>query len=104
GYLPYSLYHTGPFFVRNHAGNDFEALLFDGKIEHARGLAAERYISNPLSATDSQLISPYVRQEFRGRPLDGMFRIRIWDEEGVDFNQLQDVQLLINYRYWTRFN
>ncbi|MGE3673505.1 MAG: hypothetical protein AB7K71_27775 [Polyangiaceae bacterium] len=103
-YLPFSLYHVGPFYVRNYEGNDFEALLFDGKIEHARGLAAGRYLGNPLSSGDQQLLTPYIRQEFRGRPLDGMFRIRIWDEEGVDFNKLEDVQLMINYRYWTRNN
>jgi hypothetical protein len=50
GFVPYSIQHNGPFFVRNHLGADFEALLFDGRIEHARGLAAERYLTNPPTA------------------------------------------------------
>jgi hypothetical protein len=103
GFIPYSVEHNGPFFVRNHAGADFKALLFDGRIEHARGLASERYLTNPLSATDRELLSDYMRTEFQGRPLDGTFVVRVWEEPGVDFDSIQDVQLLLKYRYWTRF-
>lgn len=104
GFVPYSVLHEGPFFVRNATGGDFQAKLFDGHIEHARGLALERYVTNPLSSTDRDLLQDYVRGEFAGRPLDGNFTIRIWDEPGVDFNAIQDVQLVLNYRYWTAFN
>jgi hypothetical protein len=102
GFLPYSLYHRGPFYVRNHFGNDFLAPLFDGNIEHGRGLASERYVSNPVSATDKGLLEQYERTEFQGRPIDGTFVLRIWDEPGVNFWALQDVQLVLDYGYWTR--
>jgi hypothetical protein len=104
GSIPYTLSHTGPFFVRNFKGDDVETKIFDGNIEHARGLAAERYLTNPLSDSDNSLIKQYLRGEFSGRPLDGNFVLRIWDEDGVDFSALQDVQLVLNYRYWTKFN
>ncbi|MBM4361516.1 MAG: hypothetical protein FJ104_02460, partial [Deltaproteobacteria bacterium] len=91
GYVPYTLLHGGPFFVRNHAGADFEARLFPGRIEHARGLATERYLTNPLSTSDSSLIDQYMRQELQGRPLDGHFVVRVWDDEGVDFDAIEDV-------------
>jgi len=104
GYVPYTLEHNGPFFVRNRAGDDFEALLFDGRIEHARGLALERYFTSPISSTDRALMTDYMRNEFTGRPLDGNFTLRVWDSEGVDFSSIQDVQLILNYRYWTAFN
>ncbi|MFZ5891220.1 MAG: hypothetical protein ACOY0T_09230 [Myxococcota bacterium] len=103
-FVPYSIDHNGPLFVLNHAGAQQRAYLFDGRIEHARGLAAERYFTNPLSSTDQQLIEGYLRSEFRGRPLDGQFVIRVWEEPGVDFDAIKDVQLLLKYRYWTRFN
>src|SRR5690606_7416378 len=67
GFVPYSLLHQGPFLVRNHFGDDFRAYLFDGRIEHARGLATERYISNPLSSDDRELLSDYMREELQGR-------------------------------------
>lgn len=104
GFVPYSLLHTGPFFVRNDSGGDFKAELFDGRIEHGRGLALERYLTNPLSTTDRQLISDYMRSELVGRPLDGNFALRVWEEPGVSFESIADVQLVLNYRYWTRFD
>lgn len=104
GFIPYTIHHNGPYFVRNHQGIDFEAKLFTGAIEHARGLATERYLSNPMSDSDSSLITKYLRQELQGRPLDGEFVIRVWDEEGVEFNRIEDVQLILNYSYWTRFD
>jgi hypothetical protein len=104
GSIPFSLIHTGPFFIRNFRGDDVESRIFDGTIEHARGLATERYLTNPISDTDSALIKQYLRSEFSGRPLDGNFVLRIWDEDGVDFNAIQDVQVVLNYRYWTKFD
>jgi hypothetical protein len=104
GYFPYSLRHEGPYFVRNHMGSDFKVNLFTGNIEHARGLASERYLTNPLSDSDQGLIGQYTRTEFQGRPLDGNYTLRVWDEPGVDFNAIQDVQVVLKYRYWTRFD
>jgi hypothetical protein len=104
GFVPYSLLHNGPFFVRNDSGGDFKAELFDGRIEHARGLALERYLTNPLSSTDRELLGDYMRNELIGRPLDGNFALRVWEEPGVDFESIADVQLVLNYRYWTRFD
>lgn len=104
GFVPYSVVHSGPYFVRNHDGESFEVPLFTGNIEHARGLATERYLSNPLSDSDRSLLGDYVREEFQGRPLDGNFAIRVWEDDAVDFGQIQDVQVVLSYRYWTRFD
>lgn len=104
GFIPYSLHHDGPFFVRNRAGEDVRALLFDGRIEHARGLALGRYFTSPISSTDRDLIADYVRTEFSGRPLDGGFTLRVWDDQALDFKSIEDVQLILNYRYWTAFD
>jgi len=104
GFVPYTLIHDGPYFVRNYQGEDFLANLFSGRIEHARGLATERYLTNPMSSSDQSLLEPYLRTELRGRPLDGTFTLRVWDEDSAVFDALQDVQLAITYRYWTRFN
>lgn len=102
GFIPYSIEHSGPFYVRNHDGEDIKALLFNGQIEHARGLATERYLTNPLSSDDAALIDQFLRPEFSGRPLDGRFTVRIWNEPGVNFDAIQDVQLVLKYRYWTK--
>jgi hypothetical protein len=104
GFIPYSLVQSGPFTVINHAGDPFYSTLYDGHIEHAKGLALERYLSNPLSSADNGLIEPFIRKEFMGRPLDGAYVLRVWEEPGVDFNSIEDVQILLKYRYWTRLN
>ena len=104
GSIPYSIYHDAGFQVRNHVGNIYSAPLNPGRIETARGLAAERYITNPTSGADSALLSGYMRREMQGRPIAGNYRIRVWDEPGVMFDRIEDVQLIIDYRYWTRLN
>jgi hypothetical protein len=104
GFVPYTLEHIGPYVARNHRGDDYEAPLFKGYIEHARGLAAERYLTNPVSSSDRALIEPFVQRQFRGRPLTGTYKLRVWDEEGVYFGAIEDVQVLLNYRFWTRLD
>lgn len=104
GYVPYSLTHEGPYYVRNEQGLDFTARLFTGQIEHARGLATERYLTNPLSDTDKSLLGDFLRYELRGRPLDGTFVLRVWEAPGFNFDAIEDIQLVLKYRYWTRFN
>jgi len=102
GYIPYSIEHQGPYTVRNHLGESYEAPLFTGRIEHARGLAAERYITNPISSADHTLLDPYMRRELRGRPMDGRYVLRVWDGPGVNFEGIEDVQIVWQYRYLTR--
>jgi hypothetical protein len=104
GWIPYSLEHRGPYTVLNNFGDYYDAPLFTGRIEHARGLAVERYITNPISSADQSLISQYTTTQFRGRPLTGWYVLRVWDEPGVNFEGIEDVQVVLNYRYWTRQN
>ncbi|MEM9194910.1 MAG: hypothetical protein AAGF12_37370 [Myxococcota bacterium] len=103
GFVNYSIEHLGPYIVQNHQGEEYSAPLFTGLIEYARGLSAERYLTNPLSGADQSLIEPYMRSEFRGRPMTGDYVVRIWDDGFVDFNAVEDIQILADYRYWTRF-
>ncbi len=105
GYIPYTLEHFGPYNVLSHDGSEtYEAPLFTGRIVHGRGLAAERYLTNPVSSADRALVEPYLHGEMSGRPLAGSYRLRIWESPEVQFDRLEDVQLLLNYRYWTRLD
>jgi hypothetical protein len=101
GTFSYSILHGGPYFVRNAVGSVYEAPLFPGRIESARALAAERYLTNPLSSADRGLIDPFTRFELRGRPLHGSLSLRIWDDPRFVFSNLEDIQIVLNYRYWT---
>jgi len=102
GYWTYSVEQIGPYMVRDYWGGDYEAPLFTGRIEHGRGLASERYLTNPLSSSDRGLMQDYMHRQLRGRPLSGLYRLKVWDDEGIAFERLEDVQLVLGYRYWTR--
>ncbi len=38
-----------------------------------------------------------------GRVLSGRYRLRIWDDDVMAFDHMEDVQVLLDYHYWTRF-
>ncbi|NOY91893.1 MAG: hypothetical protein GXP55_11910 [Deltaproteobacteria bacterium] len=73
-----------------------------GVILRARALNAERVLTNPLSSADRGLVAPYERTEFWGRPLRGTYTLRIHGRPEVQWSNLEDVQILLDYRYWTR--
>lgn len=102
GYVPFSLHHTGGWEIRNHDGDPFTMSIFPGAIVSAKALATERYLTNPLSSADRSLLTDYWRGEFRGRPVNGHFVLRIHDVPGLDFSRVEDVQIALGYRYWTR--
>lgn len=104
GFLNYSIRHVGPYIVRNHRGEQYGAPLFEGHVEHGRALAAERYVTNPISSADRALLDPYRQDQLAGRPLAGRYVIRVWDSDALDFSALEDLQLVLDYRYWTRLD
>jgi hypothetical protein len=71
-------------------------------INHAKAVTAERYITTPLAATDQQLIAQVQQVQFRGRPVDGVYRLSIYDSPQLQFNRIDDIQLVLSYHYWSR--
>ncbi len=73
-------------------------------INHAKALAAEKYITLPIGSGDQNLLAqPGIEKpEYRGRPLDGSYRIKIWDSPYLVWNRLEDVQVILKYRYWSK--
>ena len=103
GFVEYSLIHSGSTRIRNYTGETLAASMDRGFLEHAKALATERTITNPPSSADMSLLDQYMKKEFQGRPLQGLYTIRIWDRPELRFEQIDDVQLVLNYHYWTRF-
>src|SRR5262249_16613225 len=105
GYLEYSLEHDGD--GVEILAYDKEARQFDfgiGAISHGKALAAEQYIAMPLSAADQGLLQQpgILKPELRGRPLDGSYQLRVYDSPALRWERLEDVQLILKYRYWSR--
>jgi hypothetical protein len=105
GYVEYSLRHEASaagILDWNSVSRPFD--FGTAIIEHGKALAAERYITMPLSAADQSLITqPGIeKEELRGRPLDGTYRLRIWDTPALKWDRLTDVQVIVKYRYWSQ--
>ena len=73
-------------------------------INRMKALASERFITIPLSSADQGLLGQpqTTKPEFRGRPLSGSYRLRIYDKPSLDWGRVEDVQLILTYRYWSR--
>jgi hypothetical protein len=104
-YLRYDLQHDAR--QAGILGFDGNARIFDfgtASINHGKALAAERYLTTPLSSSDQGLISqPGIQHiEFGGRPIDGTYHLRIWDSPDLNWSALQDIQIILNYEYWSQ--
>ena len=103
-FIPYDLVQDGAVRIRNHAGVELPFKLSVGRIHQAKGLAAERLMTNPLSSTDSALIQQYRKNEFRGRPIQGVYTLRIHAVPSLRWTNVEDVQIVLGYRYWSAFS
>jgi hypothetical protein len=86
-------------------GADREYRRFDfgaATINQGKLLTAERYLTSPLGSEDQQLINQFLKTELRGRPIDGTYYLRIYDSPALHFDQLQDIQFVLKYHYWSR--
>jgi hypothetical protein len=102
GYLSYTLNDDGTNigvlgFDRQYRRFDFGA----ANINDAKALTSERYLTTPLGSDDQQLINQFMKTELRGRPLDGTYTLRIYDTPALHFDHIQDIQVVLNYHYWS---
>jgi hypothetical protein len=103
GFLQYTLTHDA---------SDVGVLGYDGQsrhfnfgiaaLDHAKALAAERYLTTPLGSEDQQLIGQVQAIQLAGRPIDGVYTLRIYDTPALHFDRVDDIQLILNYHYWSR--
>ncbi|UJR85585.1 hypothetical protein [Sandaracinus amylolyticus] len=102
GNVQYTLRHEPDVLLQSYEGDLLSIRMERGVIEHARALADERWLTNPMSSVDATLIAPYERTELRGRPLGGTYVLEIHPRPEIDWRHLEDVQVLLRYHYWTR--
>lgn len=103
GFLEYTLSHSGNTRIRNYEGATLPAKMDRAFIEHGKMLAAERVLTNPLGSADQSLMESYMKGELKGRPLQGLYTLRNWDQPGLRWDRVDDLQLAWKYHYWTRF-
>jgi hypothetical protein len=103
-FIPYDLTHGGNVKIRNHAGNDLPFTFQNGRIHEGKAVAAEILLTNPLSQTNHSIIDQYLQSEFRGRPIQGNYTLRIYAVPSLRWENVEDIQLLLNYTYWSAFS
>jgi hypothetical protein len=102
GNVQYSMRHEGETVLESWDHQQRRFAFEPGVITRARALADERWLTNPLSSTDTGLLAPYTRAEWHGRPLAGTYTIEIKGRDEMEWRHLENVQILLRYHYWTR--
>jgi hypothetical protein len=75
-----------------------------GSIKGGKALTAERYITLPLGSGDQGLIgqTAFRKTELFGRPLSGLYKLRIKDNPALVWENVEDIQFIVGHRYWSR--
>jgi hypothetical protein len=103
-FIPYDLIQDGKVKLRSHSGAALPFNLTVGRIHQGKALAAERLLTNPLSSTDNGLVQQYLKGEFRGRPIQGSYTLRIFNVPSLRWSNVEDIQILLNFRYWSAYS
>ena len=102
GMLKYSLQHSGHVSIRNHYDDVEDFTMTSAWLRGAKALAMETRLSMPMASVDRDAMSTLMHQEFRGRPIQGDYVLRIYDEADLVWENLTDIQWYLEYDYWTR--
>ncbi len=106
-YLEYTVEHVATAApIIDHVGYAHEFNFGIGGVRFGKALAAERFITLPLSSADQGLLSQpqFTKVELRGRPLEGTYRLRVYDNPALNWSHVEDIQIVLNYRYWSRID
>lgn len=107
GYLEYTMQHDAYRIPLVDYGGQARAFDFgSAAIRRGKALAIERLITNPIGSADQGLLSQaqFTKPELRGRPLSGSYRLRLHARPSLDWDRVEDIQLVLRYRYWSRID
>jgi hypothetical protein len=103
GYEEYSLVHSASNVAIQNPVDGQEFFEFGAQsVNHAKALAAEKFITLPLGSGDASLIGqPEIEKvELRGRPVEGVYQLVVHDSPSLRWDRVEDIQIMIKYRYW----
>jgi hypothetical protein len=103
-WLSYDLKQMGDVRIRNHSLQD-SLRTFNiptGLIKGGKAWSAEQVIGYPISSAHQGMVSQMSKASLMGRPLDGVFELSIHETPEVAWENVEDIQLVLGYHYWTR--
>jgi hypothetical protein len=103
-WLSFDLKQMGEVRIRNHSLQDSLRTfkIPTGLIQAGKAWVAEQVIGYPVSGTHLGMVNQMSKTALRGRPLDGVFELTIHETPEVVWGNVEDIQLVIGYHYWTR--
>jgi len=93
----FSIDHDGPYRIRNHDNDVYEANLFRGRIQSGQGTITEEPGALPLEPG-----AVLWRDELRGRPFSGSLTLRVYEDPRIVWEAVDDLLLAVELNYWTR--
>lgn len=102
--LRYSLTHEGAnntFVVSNADAAPFAFPDWNAVITDASALAQERFLTYPVLASDQSAMQAVTTIDYRGRTMAGHYILTVFDAPGLNWDALEDVQLYVDYEYWS---
>jgi len=103
-WLSYDLKQQGDVRIRNHH-KDYSVRSFSiptGRISGGNALVAEQIISKPISGAHQSALQQFYKTSLMGRPLQGTYELKIYDADALEWDNIEDIQLVLGYHYWTR--
>ncbi|MDJ0765366.1 MAG: hypothetical protein QNJ97_20465 [Myxococcota bacterium] len=103
-WLVYDLKQMGQVRIRNHH-KELSVEAFNiptGRISGGQAWAAEQVIGFPISGAHQGALAQIQRVALMGRPMQGMFEFRLYDTPEMVWNNVEDIQLILGYHFWTR--
>ena len=103
-WITYDLKQMGDVRIRNHTMVDTVKVynIPTGRISGGKAWAAEQVVGYPISGSHWNMLSQINRKSLMGRPMEGLFELRIHNTPEVNWNNVEDVQIIMGYHYWTR--
>jgi len=103
-WVSYDFKQMGEVYIRNHH-DDYNVQPFNiptGLVSGGKAWAAEQVIGYPMSGAHQNAISQLQKVSLMGRPMQGTFELRIYDVPELVWENVEDIQLVLGYHYWTK--
>lgn len=103
-WLSYDLMQMGDVSIRNHH-DEANVRTFNiptGNIRGGKAWVAEQVIGYPISGAHQNALAQMQKVSLMGRPLQGIFELRIYETPELNWEHVEDIQLVLGYHYWTK--
>ncbi len=103
-WITYDLKQMGDVRIRNHhKENSVRGFnIPTGRVSGGKAWVAEQVIGFPISGAHQTALQQLQKVSMMGRPLQGTYELRIYDTQDLIWPNVEDIQIVLGYHYWTR--